>query len=98
MPEQFKLSVYIGGSHGDLPERLLAMCEVVTATSIGIWWESGIDGVPLTQQGVRVDATTDQIRVVPTLDLIEVWFRESGLPTILVEMAPTFLRSLERDS
>ena len=98
MPEQFKLTVYIGGSHGDLPDRLIATTEWVTTSELTIYWESGLDGVPLSQSGVKVEAVTDRPRVIPTLYLIEDWLNDSDLDGTAVEIEPTFLRKIERGS
>lgn len=99
MPEeQFKLSVYIGGSHGDLPERLVKVTEAVIVSDIVSWWDSGIDGAAHQEPGVKVAAILDRMGVLAALQVVEGWFWESGQTGILVEIGPTFLRSFERES
>lgn len=98
MNEQYKLTIYVGGPANDLPDRLVHHTEVIITSKCVAYWDSGIDGVPAMQPGTRIEATTDRYRVPVVIDTVEKWFRESDYPTVMLEIADTFLRRIDRDS
>jgi hypothetical protein len=94
--EQFKLTVYAAGPIDALAERLGNLIGGTTVIETTGYWDSGI-GL-LKEPAAKIETLIDPTNVFQAIDQIEEWLDGSNQTAVLVEVTPTFARSVYRET
>lgn len=97
MIEQIKLSIYAAGSLESLARVLAPIMGIVHVTEGESFWEAG-DDLVLSERTAKVEAFAGPEWMPAALDRLHEWHQENGQPTMIVEIARSFARVIDRDT